>query len=326
MTGQKPTRWGIVGLGWVTTEFVAPAIAASNGSELAAVATRDPAKGRAIGAPRVYGTHDELVADPDVDVVYVATPNALHKDAVLAAARAGTPVLCENPLAMSVADAREMARACDAAGVILRAAFQIRTEALMHRAREVVASGELGELRSISFERMAPLTQPGEWRRDPTQGGIIFDVATHMLDLIPWMTGLAYRELAAFSHPDRREGRPDDTIAILARLGDGCNAIVRASREIPFARNDLVIEGVKGMLSTSSLRWADEYRLEIKTAAGTREERFTPTPVYRREIEAMEAELRGERTVLPDANEATYMIEVANAVIASIQDRRAVAV
>ena len=69
MNVTKTTRWGIVGLGWVTTEFVAPAIAASSGSALAAVATRDPAKGRALGAPRVYSTHDELVADPDVDVV-----------------------------------------------------------------------------------------------------------------------------------------------------------------------------------------------------------------------------------------------------------------
>jgi 1,5-anhydro-D-fructose reductase (1,5-anhydro-D-mannitol-forming) len=325
LTAQHPTRWGIVGLGWVTTEFIAPAIAASAGSELAAVATRDPAKGRALGAPRVYATHGELVADPVVDVVYVATPNALHKEAVLAAAKAGKHVLCEKPLAMSVGDAREMARACTEAGVILRAAFQIRTEALMHRAREIVASGELGELRSIAFERMAPLTQPGDWRRDPAQGGIIFDVATHMLDLIPWMTGLEYREIAAFSHPDRRDGHADDTMAILARLGDRCNAIVRASREIPFARNDLSIEGTKGLLSTSPLRWTDEYRLEVKTAEGTREERFTPTPVYRREIEAMEAELRGERSVLPDANEATYMIEVANAVIASIEDRRAIA-
>ena len=225
---------------------------------------------------------------------------------------------------MSVADAREMARACSEAGVILRAAFQIRTEALMHRAREIVASGVLGELRSIAFERMAPLTQPGAWRRDPKQGGILFDVSTHMLDLIPWMTGLPYREISAFSHPDRREGHPDDTLAILATLGDGCTAIVRASREIPYAKNDLVIEGTRGMLSTSALRWVDEYRLTLTTADGTHEERFTPTPVYRREVEAMEAELRGERSVLPDANEATYMIEVANAVIASIEDRRAV--
>jgi 1,5-anhydro-D-fructose reductase (1,5-anhydro-D-mannitol-forming) len=245
---------------------------------------------------------------------------------VIAAARAGKHVLCEKPLAMSIGDAREMALACDAASVVLRVAFQIRNEAILHRTREIVASRELGELRSIAFERMAPLTQPGAWRQDPAQGGILFDVATHQLDLIPWMTGLRYREVFAFSQPDRRDGRPDDTIAILARLGDGCNAIVRASREIPYAKNDLVIEGTKGLLATSALRWVDDYTLTVTTAAGTREERYTRTPTYEREVQAMEAEVRGERTVLPDADEAMYMIEVASAVIASIERRQAVAV
>jgi 1,5-anhydro-D-fructose reductase (1,5-anhydro-D-mannitol-forming) len=325
VTADRPTRWGIVGLGWVSTEFIVPAIAASSDSRLVACATRDPAKARTLGCERVYPSHLELVRDREVDVVYVATPNALHKDAVLAAARAGKHVLCEKPLAMSVSDAREMQRACDEAGVVLRAAFQIRNEAILHRVREIVRSGELGELRSIAFERMAPLTQPGEWRRDPAQGGILFDVATHQLDLIPWMTGLEYREVSAFSHPDRRDGVTDDTIAILARLTGGCNAIVRASREIPHAKNDLVIEGTKGMLATSPIRWVDDYTLTVTTAEGTRMEPFKRTPVYEREVRAMEAELRGERTILPTADEAIYMIEVASAVIASIEERRAIA-
>jgi 1,5-anhydro-D-fructose reductase (1,5-anhydro-D-mannitol-forming) len=257
--------------------------------------------------------------------VYVATPNAQHKQAVLAAAHAGKHVLCEKPLALSLEDAREMANASREAGVILRVAFQIRLEKMLHRVRELIASGVLGELRSITFERTAPLTQPGEWRRDATQGGVIYDVATHLLDLVPWLTGLRYRELFAISWPDRREGKADDTIAVIARLGDRCNAVVRASREIPHAKNDLVVEGTRGMLATSAIRWVDEYWLQVKDAAGVREERFTPTPIYRREVEAMERELRGERSVLPDAEEAAYMIAVADAILESINSRCAVA-
>jgi 1,5-anhydro-D-fructose reductase (1,5-anhydro-D-mannitol-forming) len=320
--------WAILGLGWVSTEFVAPAIAASKGSRLVACATRDPAKANDFAGrfgARACASVEALAADPQVDVVYIATPNALHKDAVIAAARAGRHVLCEKPLAMSVADAHAMARACDEAGVILRGAFQIRTEAILRRVREIVASGVLGELRSVAAERTAPLTQPGAWRADPAQGGVLFDVATHLLDLVPWLTGLRYRELFAVSHPDRRAGSPDDTIAILARLDGGCNAIVRASRELPHAKNDLVIEGTKGLLATSSLRWVDEYTLTVRTADGAQEERFAPTATYRCEIEAMEAELRGERSVLPDAAEATYMVEVAHAIVESIRSRKAVA-
>ena len=330
MNERRVVQWGVVGLGGVVVESIAPAIAASSGSRLVACASRDAAAARdvaqALGIARVHATCEALVADPEVDVVYVATPNALHKDNVLAAARARKHVLCEKPLAMSVADARQMARACAEAGVIVRVAFQIRLERMLHRVREIVASGELGELRSIAFERTAPLTQRGAWRHDARQGGILFDVATHLLDLIPWLTGLKYREVAAFSHPDRRDGRPDDTIAIVARMDQGCTAVVRASREVPYAKNDLVIEGTRGLLATSAIRWVDEYHLQVKTAAGVREERFTPTLTYHREIEAMEGELRGERSLLPDADEATYMIEVGDAIIESIGTRKAVAV
>jgi predicted dehydrogenase len=330
LSTSRIVGWGVVGLGHVVVDALAPGIAASPGSRLVACAGRDPAKAREIGArigaERTYRDHEELVRDPEVDVVYIATPNALHKDAVVAAARAGKHVLCEKPLALSVADAREMDQACREGNVILRVAFQIRLERMLQRAREIIASGQLGELRSVTFERTASLTQTGKWRQDPQQGGAIFDVATHLLDLVPWLTGLRYREVCAFSHPDRRDGKPDDTIAILARLGDDCHAVIRASREIPYGKNDLVVEGTLGMLATSAVRWVDEYWLQVKDASGVHEERFVPTPMYRREVEAMEGELRGVRSVLPNAADAIYMIEMADAIFESINTRRTVQV
>jgi predicted dehydrogenase len=197
---------------------------------------------------------------------------------------------------------------------------------MLHRVREIIASGALGELRALSFERTARITQPGAWRNDPQQGGIVFDVATHLLDLVPWLTGLPYREVFAVSNPDRREAKSEDTIAIVARLGERCNAVIRASRELPYAKNDLVVEGTRGVLTTSGIRWLDEYWLEVQDASGTRTERFVPTPIYDEEIVAMEAELRGERSLLPDAAEAIKMIELANAIFESIETRCAVAI
>ena len=318
----------MVGLGRVVIDSVGPAIAASPGSRFVACAGRNADRAREIasrfGVVRTYRQHEELVRDSEVDLVYVATANALHKEAVLAAARAGKHVLCEKPLALTLSDAREMAEACRSAGVILRVAFQIRLERMLQRAKEIIASGALGELRSITFERTASLTQAGAWRRDPAQGGVIFDVATHLLDLVPWMTGLRYREVSAVSYPDRRESKADDTIAILARLGGSCNAVIRASRDIPYAKNDLTIEGTKGLLATSAVRWVDDYWLQVTDADGVREERFMPTPIYQREVEAMEAELRGERSLLPDADDAIYMIEISNAILESIETRRMV--
>lgn len=323
-------RWGIVGLGAVVADHVAPAILKSPGSRLMGCAGRTLEKTRSFagqfGVERVYPSHEDLARDRDIDAIYIATPNALHHAAVMTAARAGKHVLCEKPLALCVADGREMVEACRAAGVILRVAHQIRLERILQRVREIVASGTLGELRSIAFERTAPVGPKSAWRIDPRQGGILYDVAVHLLDLVPWLTGLRFHEVFALSQPDRREGVSDETLAILAQLDAGCHAVIRASREIPFAENDLLIEGTAGTLSTSALRWAEEYTLRIKSASGLVEEHFAATPTYRREIEAFEDEIRGGRSLLPSGEEGVRTIEIATAVLESIHSRRAVAV
>jgi predicted dehydrogenase len=150
-------RGGIVGLGHVVVDNLAPAISASPGSRLVACAGRDPVKTRQIsaqiGAERTYRNHEELVRDAEVDIVYVPTPNALHKDAVIAAARAGKHVLCEKPLALCVADAREMERECRRAGVILRVAFQIRLERMHVRSSPRVRSANCARSRSNAPRR-----------------------------------------------------------------------------------------------------------------------------------------------------------------------------
>lgn len=327
---EPVVRWGIVGLGGVVVNQIAPGIARSANSRLVACVGRTPEKTREFAqkfnVERVYASAEELAADPGIDAIYIATPNALHRELVLLAARARKHVLCEKPLALSVEDGEEMVAACEQAGVILRVAFQIRYEAILQRVREVIQSGALGELRLITFERIAPLGERGAWRKEFPQGGIVFDVAVHLIDQVRWLTGLRFREFLASSHPDRRDGQPDDTIAIIGRLGDGCHAMLRASRELPFAGNDLVVEGTRGMLATSALRWLDEYTLRIRDAAGERREHIPATPIYQREIEAFARELRGERSLLPGGEDGVELVRLTDAVIESIATRRAVAV
>jgi 1,5-anhydro-D-fructose reductase (1,5-anhydro-D-mannitol-forming) len=318
-----------VGLGWAATDFVAPAMVKSAGSRLAACLGSSLAKGRAFaerfGVEHVHDDLDALMHDPDVDAVYIALPNTLHYAAVLAAAHGKKPVLCEKPFAMTVAQAREMVAACREAGVLLRIAHQIRLDAAIGRAREIVHSGRLGRLAAISLERASGLGARTLWRQDVSQSGVIFDVGVHLLDLIPWVSAQHFVEVSAFTHPDRRQHVPDDTITILGRLNGDCHAVARATREIASAENNLIIEGAEATLITSALRFAPEHVVRVRDQTGTTEERFPASPAYELEILAFEGELRGERSLLPDGEDSIRTVAVTQAVLQSIDERRSVA-
>jgi len=326
----SPIRWGLVGLGWVASDFIAPAMVENPGSRLAACVGSSLAKGRAFaerfGVERVHSDLDALMHDPDVDAVYIALPNALHHAAVLAAARGRKPVLCEKPFAMTVAQAREMVDACHTAGVLLRVAHQLRLDAALGRARQIVRSGRLGRLAAITLERASGLDQRTSWRHDVTQSGVLFDVGVHLLDLIPWVSGQHFVEVSALTHPDRRRGVPDDTVTVLGRLDGDCHAVARATREVASAENNLIVEGTEATLSTSALRFAPEHVVCVRDRTGTTAERFPASPAYALEIRAFEGELHGVPSLLPDGEDSVRTVAVTQAVLQAIDERRSVAI
>ncbi len=235
-------------------------------------------------------------------------------------------VLCEKPFAMSVAHAREMVAACRDAGVILRIAHQLRLDAAVVRAREIVRSGRLGRLAALTIERASGLGARTSWRQDFSQSGVIFDVGVHLLDLMQWVSGQRFVEVSAFTHPDRQRGEPDDTVTVLGRLEDDCHAVARATREVASAENNLVVEGSEATLITSALRFATEHVVRVRGRAGMTEERFPASPAYELEVLAFEGELRGERSLLPDGEDSVQTVAVTQAVLQAIDERRSVAV
>lgn len=219
-----------------------------------------------------------------------------------------------------------MVEACRDAGVILRIAHQIRLDAAVGRARDIVHSGRLGRLAAISLERASGLAARTPWRQDVSQSGVIFDVGVHLLDLVQWVSGQQFVDVSAFTHPDRRLGQPDDTVTILGRLDGDCHAVARATREVASAENNLIIEGSEATLVTSGLRFANEHIVRVRDGAGTTEERFAASPAYDWEVLAFEAELRGERSHLPDGQDSLQMVAVTQAVLQAIEERRVVSV
>jgi myo-inositol 2-dehydrogenase/D-chiro-inositol 1-dehydrogenase len=210
--------------------------------------------------------------------------------------------------------------------VILRVAHQIRLDAALGRARQIVRSGRLGRLVALSLERTSGLGARTSWRQDFSQSGVIFDVGVHLLDLTQWVSGQHFAEVSAFTHPDRRQRQPDDTITVLGRLDGDCQAVVRATREVARAENNLIIEGAEATLITSALRFATEHVIRVRDGVGTSEERFPASPAYELEILAFESELRGVRSLLPDGEDSLQTVAVTQAVLQAIEERRSVAV
>ena len=126
---MTPLRWGILGTARINRMLIPP-LRVSPGNRLLAVASRDQARGEAYALEweigRVHGSYEALLADPEIDVVYIPLPNHLHAEWTIKAARAGKHVLCEKPLALTVEEVDAMAAACREAGVVLAEAFMYR--------------------------------------------------------------------------------------------------------------------------------------------------------------------------------------------------------
>ena len=191
-------RWGIIGCGDVTEVKSGPALSAVTGSTLVAVMRRtahlaeDYARRHRV--PRWYADAEALVADPDVNAVYVATPPASHLACTQLAARYGKPVYVEKPMARTHGECVAMIAACREAGVPLFTAYYRRALPRFERVRTLVQDGAIGTVRSVSVTLCRPHlagTGPLPWRLDPavSGGGLFVDLASHTLDLLDHILG-----------------------------------------------------------------------------------------------------------------------------------------
>jgi xylose dehydrogenase (NAD/NADP) len=197
MSEKRAVRWGILGCARITRRGLIPGIRASKRGELRALASRDGATARAwadeFQVPRAYNSYQHVLDDPEIDAVYIPLPNELHWPWVRAAADAGKHVLCEKPLALNAAEARDMVEYSRARGVVLMEAFmwshQPRTAAL----RRLLAEGAIGELRLVRSSFSFPIDL-NDWRLDSARGGgALWDVGCY---------GVSTARLYAGAEPD----------------------------------------------------------------------------------------------------------------------------
>jgi predicted dehydrogenase len=146
-------RWGILSTANIAVEKVIPGMRTAKRAEVLGIASRDrgraEATARQLGIPQAYGSYEELLADKDIDAVYVPLPNHLHAPWAIAAAQAGKHVLCEKPLAMSAAEAQTIVDVGREAGVVIMEAFMYRQHPSWVAVRKLIASGRIGRLAAV---------------------------------------------------------------------------------------------------------------------------------------------------------------------------------
>lgn len=225
-------NWGVLGPGFIATRAVIPAILQVPGARVLAVASNNEERMREAAVRfeigRAYHGYQALLDDPDVEMVYIALPNHLHREWTIRAAMAGKHVLCEKPLAMTAAESDEMIAACRQANVLLMEAVMYRFHPRMLYLKQMLAAGELGDIRFLHAAFSFPFGAPGNYRAYPQfGGGALLDVGSYCINAARWLIGLepdSAQAMISYSHE-----ATDLSTSALLRFGEDVFAHIQCS-------------------------------------------------------------------------------------------------
>jgi len=204
---MKKVRWGVLGVADIAVKKVIPAMQRGEWPAIVGIASRDSRKAhdaaRVLGIPKAYGSYEDLLADPEIEAVYNPLPNHLHVPWSIRCAEAGKHVLCEKPLALDAAEARQLLAAEARTGVKMGEAFMVRTHPQWLRTRELVRGGHIGDLRSVmgffSYFNLDPanIRNVREWG-----GGGLFDIGCYPINTSRFIFGEEPRRVMALIERD----------------------------------------------------------------------------------------------------------------------------
>jgi predicted dehydrogenase len=251
-------NWGIIGAGGIADRRTVPEmLEVAKNSRLVAVMDTSTESVQRVAkkydVAHAYTNEEELLKLKEVDAVYIATPQHLHYKQVLLAAEYGKHILCEKPMAISLAQAEEMIEVCKKAGVKFGIMYNMRLNVYNQRAKEIIDQGLLGQLvmgRAQLTSWYPPI--PGAWRQDISlsYGGALIDMGTHCIDMLEYLMGLMAVEVVGFQGSITHEYKTEDTSTILLRFENGAHGIVDNYWNIEdgTAQNFLEIYGTKGSI------------------------------------------------------------------------------
>ena len=335
--------WAIIGAGMHPHQKVAPAIGLTPDAELIGVLSRDQGRADAFaethGAKAGYSDLDDLLADSRIDAVFVSSPNAMHMDHTVRAAKAGKHVLSEKPMATSVDDAAAMVKACQENGVKLGLGFELRFHPAHLLAKDLVSQGKLGRVRLLQGhwgrgERGEPEHLPRSglrgWWEDPVAmggGSVIMGLGVHVFDLVRFVMEQEITEVNAMTD-GQTDAQPLEHIASMAlRLEDGTIANVSCGRMLPDTLNNFTVYGTDGRFTGTATVWEARMgsaEVVSETVNQTEEWEYDYLANFVAELSDFHSALKEDREPAATGTDGLRSTEVNSAVIESAKTGRAV--
>lgn len=246
-------NWGVLSTAHIN-DSVLPAIRESRQSQLYGVASRNLDKARIYAAewkiPKFYGSYEEMLADPEIDLVYNSLPNHLHAEWTIKAARAGKHVLCEKPIALTPQEVTEIQRAAVENGVHIAEAFMYRHHPQTLKIKEIIQNGQIGEIKLIRGSFSFKMQRPDNYRWNPQfGGGSLWDVGCYPVSYARYLIGEAPD--LVFGCQTTAISGIDETFVGQMHYPNGCVAQFDCSFNLP-SRTHLEIRGTKGTLIISA--------------------------------------------------------------------------
>lgn len=346
-------KWGVIGCGGIAARRTIPEFKKMvSNAELVSVMDIDAQRAKDVaqrfGVPHYCTTETELLAR-DLDAVYIATPQNVHCRQTVQAARAGKHVLCEKPIAITVAEVDEMEAACRRAGVKFMLAWCMRQNVYNRKMRELVQAAALGKIvmgRAQLTCWYPPI--PGAWRQDASisHGGALLDMGTHCLDLLEWIMGTTIVEVTGFQDllVQKYPTKIEDTSTIVVRFRNGAHGIIDNYFNVPdaAAQNALELFGTKGSIIARGTIGQDPTGQMVSTLQ-PEETGYDPNQVRNTEVARQEHHFEGiglygqmitifseciQNNTAPPVSlaDGRHSVKVVDAIYQAVREKRVIAV
>ena len=327
--------WGLIGASTIAREWVIDAIRAQPGNQVLAVMSTDAARAtdyaRAQGIPTSTTSLDTLLAHPGVAAVYISTTNELHKAQALAAAAAKKHVLCEKPLALTVADAREMVDACTKAAVVMATNHHLRNAAIHRKIRELIRSGAIGKpLYARVFHAVYLPPHLQGWRIDKPSagGGVILDITCHDADTLRFLLDAEAVEAVALSQQTNlAKADLEDGVMAVLRFDNGVVAQLHDAFTVKHAGTGLEVHGTEGsIIARNCMTQRPVGELFLRNASGETAVPVEHENLYARALREFNAAVAGQGKAAATGEDGVKSVAVALAVQEAARTGKRVAI